>query len=146
MAVLVIVSLLGVLDVSFLLPKGNHSLAKSLVFNVEYTSIIIFILTYGVFAAAAEELIFRFLPYLLWKKKLPGINYWIYGTVVAVIFSVLHSIGSPGVVLAFPQLALGLYLWSYINKQNGYWQCFVAHLTFNATTLLLATYFVSVTG
>lgn len=124
-------------EISFLTPAGRQDGLQSLLENKEYLTIFFTTITYMTIVVSLEELVFRILPYKLWKAKLQKIPYWVYGTITAVIFSVAHSYGGTMLVLGFPQLLLGFYMWYYIKFENGAKLCILNHLLYNSLTIVI---------
>ncbi|MFZ5424623.1 MAG: type II CAAX prenyl endopeptidase Rce1 family protein [Patescibacteria group bacterium] len=125
--------------IDFFLPKSGNEKIVNLITEGNYLMVFITMITYGLVVVAVEELLFRLIPYKLWKKKLAQIDYWLFGTLIAVVFSLMHSLGTPGINLGFPQLALGIFLWRFIRENNGYKKCVLAHFTYNFLTIVAAS-------
>ena len=74
-----------------------------------------------------EELIFRYIPYILIKKSYKN-YFWIVGLIMAITFATVHNLfGLSGIPI--PQFIIGLVLWSVIRK--GYLYALLVHLSYN---------------
>lgn len=87
----------------------------------------------SVFASFLEEFIFRFLPFKVWGKWLRPIPYWLMGFFTSLVFALAHTNIRNGFEFPLIQFISGLYFWSLIRYEKGYWLATISHLVQNLT-------------
>lgn len=103
----------------------------------KYGLILASFLTVGLIVSGVEELIFRLLPYKVYKKYLSKTPYWVMGVITASLFAFVHTNLFDDFEFPLAQFMLGMYLWKLIRLKDGYNLAFVSHYIYNIYVSLL---------
>lgn len=102
-------------------------------------TLVIYLSTIGLIIVGIEEIIFRLVPYLIFKKTLKRTSFWILGVVMSVIFAIAHTSFKYGFNFPLFQFVAAMYFWSLIRYPKGYGLAVVSHLIYNSVLMLVGT-------